>query len=108
MLNNKEGMLENEYLEMVNQLKIKFDEVEKKEKETKVKILKLKRDMSMIYGLVRAMDTTVVGGIELPEDFTAVWDVLSSTVMDVAEMTLFSGTQTQPDEYEFQINIDIE
>jgi|TARA_R110000796_G_scaffold24025_2_gene68724 hypothetical protein len=98
---------EGEYLEMVAQLKQKFDEVEKKEKQTEVKILKLKRDLSMIYGLVRSMDSTIVGGVDLPDEFTAVWDLLSSTTMDVAEVNLFSGNIEELD-YEFNIDINVQ
>ena len=84
--NCKKDMLEQEYLELVNQLQEKFNVNETKLKDTEKKIMKMKRDLSMIYGLVRSMDSTIIGGIDLPDDFCAIWDLLSSNTQDIAEL----------------------
>ena len=91
MENNKKDMLESEYLELVNQLQEKFNENETKLKDTEKKMMKMKRDLSVIYGLVRSMDSTIIGGLDLPDEFCAIWDILSNQTQDISELHLFSG-----------------
>jgi len=105
--NDKKDMLESEYLELVNQLQEKFNVNEMKFKETNKKIMKMKRDLSVIYGLVRSMDTTIIGGVDLPDEFCAVWDLLSSNTQDIAEVHLFTG-KIEGDNYEEILHINVD
>ena len=105
--NGKKDMLESEYLDLVNQLQEKFNVNEIKFKETTKKIMKMKRDLSVIYGLVRAMDTTIIGGVDLPDEFCAVWDILSSNTQDIAELHLFTG-KIEGDNYEDILHINVD
>jgi len=105
--NGKKDMLESEYLDLVNQLQEKFNVNEIKFKETTKKIMKMKRDLSVIYGLVRAMDTTIIGGVDLPDEFCAVWDILSSNTQDISEVHLFTG-KIEGDDYEDILHINVD
>lgn len=104
--NCKKDMLEQEYLELVNQLQQKFNENETKLKDTEKKIMRMKRDLSVIYGLVRSMDSTIIGGIDLPDEFCAVWDLLSTNTQDISEKHLFSG-RIEGDNYDEILHIDV-
>ena len=52
-------MNENEYLELVQQLKEKFDLVEKNEIKSKIKIQELTKKLCGIYGISRCLDQMI-------------------------------------------------
>lgn len=52
-------MNENDYLELVNQLKEKFDLVEKHEIKAKIKIQQLTKKLCGLYGMSRCLDELI-------------------------------------------------
>ena len=59
-------MLEQEYLELMNELKVKHEKLEADERELKVREAKYKIDMATVFGLVRAGDRLLQGIEPLP------------------------------------------
>ena len=59
-------MLENDYLELVNQLKTKFDELELKEKQHTIKLNEMTKKMAVAYGAVRIVDEMTID-CQLPQ-----------------------------------------
>jgi|TARA_R110002126_G_scaffold74633_10_gene186045 hypothetical protein len=51
-------MNEGEYLEMVNQLKVKFDSIEKSNQKMRIENLELKKIVWSCYGILRIVDIT--------------------------------------------------
>jgi len=49
-------MLEQDYLELVNQLKTKFDEIELKEKQQAIKFNEMTKKLAVAYGTIRIVD----------------------------------------------------
>lgn len=78
-------MCENEYLEMCNQLKEKFEKVEQKEKEVNKKLISIKQDLMKAYGISQSMDEYMLGGVELPDDITTVLELLVASIRDTTE-----------------------
>jgi len=78
-------MCENEYLEMCNQLKEKFDDVERKEQEVKKILFYIRKDLMKIYGLSQSMDEYMLNGMDLPEDITTVLELLIACIRDTTE-----------------------
>ena len=78
-------MCENEYLEMCNQLKEKFEKVEQKEKEVNKKLISIKQDLMKAYGLSQSMDEYMLNGVELPDDITTVLELLVASIRDTTE-----------------------
>ena len=52
-------MLEQEYLEMVNQLKDKYDEITDKLDRIELQDLDMKKDLITAYGVVRMLDNLI-------------------------------------------------
>tara|TARA_R110000765_G_C18469424_1_gene550947 strand:- start:105 stop:365 length:261 start_codon:yes stop_codon:yes gene_type:complete len=52
-------MLEQEYLEMVNQLKDKYDEITDKLDRIELQELDMKKDLITAYGVVRMLDNLI-------------------------------------------------
>lgn len=79
---NESNMLENEYLELSNQLKEKFDENEnimnklKKENET------LKKDLISVYGYIRILDSFAENTMELDMEIKGLIEILRSYLSD--------------------------
>ena len=78
-------MCENDYLEMCNQLKEKFDKVEQKEKDINKKLICIKQDLMKAYGLSQSMDEYMLNGMELPDDITTVLELLIASIRDTTE-----------------------
>ena len=72
-------MLEQEYLELMNELKVKHEKLEADERELKVREAKYKVDIATIFGLVRAGDK-LLQGIEAPDDFLTIWELICDYV----------------------------
>tara|TARA_R110002167_G_scaffold346148_2_gene556672 strand:+ start:426 stop:692 length:267 start_codon:yes stop_codon:yes gene_type:complete len=51
--------MEGEYLELVNQLKLKYDDVEEKLISIENKDKKMKKDLMTAYGVVRLLDSMI-------------------------------------------------
>jgi len=84
-------MNENEYLEMCNQLKEKFDRVERREKEIKRDITKIKQDLCKIYGLSETMDDYLLNNLEgIPDDLNTMLELLVSQIKDTTEEHVFN------------------
>lgn len=78
-------MCENDYLEMCNQLKEKFEKVEQKEKDVNKKLISIKQDLMKAYGLSQSMDEYMLNGVELPDDITTVLELLVASIRDTTE-----------------------
>ena len=73
-------MNENDYLELVNQLKTKFDLVEKQEKISKIKIQELTKKLCGIYGLCRILDQTI---LDRPESIDFIIENMRSELSNI-------------------------
>ena len=79
-------MLEQEYLELMNELKKKHEKLEAEERALKVREAKYKVDMVTTFGLVRAADR-LLAGVEIPDEFITLWELICDFV--------FSSTKTR-------------
>ncbi len=85
-----ENMNENEYLELCNQLKEKFDKVEQREKDIKRDLLKIKKDLCKIYGISETMDDYLLNNLDgIPDDLNTVIELLVSQIKDTTEEHVF-------------------
>ena len=75
-------MLESEYLELVNQLKSKFDELEIKEKKQKKQFIEMTKKLSVAYGAARMVDEMTID-CQLPQIMEFLISVCRSTLSDV-------------------------
>lgn len=73
-------MNENEYLELVNQLKDKYNEIEKREIEMKKKMQEIQKQLCAIYGLSRILDTFFEG---LPPGIEFITGTIRSLLSDM-------------------------
>jgi len=95
-------MCENEYLEMCNQLKEKFDKVEQKEQDINKKLICIKQDLMKAYGLSQSMDEYMLNGMELPDDITTVLELLIASIRDTTEHHILGKGKS-----EFSFTLDI-
>ena len=79
-------MLEQEYLELMNELKKKHEKLEAEERALKVRESKYKIDFCTVFGLVRAADR-LLAGAEVPDEFITLWELICDFV--------FSSTKTR-------------
>lgn len=98
-------MIENEaeYLELMNELKVKHEKLEAEERALKLREAKYKVDITTIFGLVRAGDK-LLQGIEAPDDFLTIWElicdfVFTSTKKNILDIPL----QEQPLQMEIHV-----
>lgn len=75
-------MLENDYLELVNQLKSKFDELEAKEKTQAIKLNEMTKKLAVAYGAARIVDEMTVD-CQLPTVMEFLISICRSTLSDV-------------------------
>ena len=75
-------MLEQEYLELVNQLKNKFDELEKADKIKKKKLNDMTKSLCVAYGAVRMVDEMTID-CELPPVMEFLISVCRGTLSDI-------------------------
>ena len=75
-------MLENDYLELVNQLKSKFDELEAKEKTQAIKLNEMTKKLAVAYGAARIVDEMTVD-CQLPVVMEFLISICRSTLSDV-------------------------
>jgi hypothetical protein len=80
-------MNENDYLELVNQLKVKFDVIEKKEIDYKIKIQQLTKKLCGIYGISRCLDQMI-------DDRPQIVDFLITTIRSELSEILFVDLDT--------------
>lgn len=80
-------MNENEYLELVQQLKVKFDLVEKQEIKNKIRIQELTKKLCCIYGMSRCLD-------ELIGDRPEIVDYLINSIRSELSSILFVDLET--------------
>tara|TARA_R110002049_G_scaffold94991_1_gene233550 strand:+ start:350 stop:607 length:258 start_codon:yes stop_codon:yes gene_type:complete len=78
-------MNENEYLELTNQLKLKFDENEKKTKKAIQDYNELYKVTTMCYGLIRTF-------IENNENYT-IYDIFLAEAREYLSMATFKHLQ---------------
>ena len=81
-------MLENEYLELANQLKTKFEDVEKKEKLLLEKIQDITKQLCAVYGLIRILDTYV-------EERPIILDFIITTLRSLMSSVLFKDLEEE-------------
>lgn len=81
-------MLENEYIELTNQLKTKFDEVEKKEKKLAIKIQDLTKQLCSIYGLIRILDNYI-------DERPIILDFIINTLRSLMSEVLFKDLEEE-------------
>ena len=75
-------MLENEYLELVNQLKTKFDEIELREKQQAIKFNEMTKKLAVAYGAVRMVDEMTVD-CQLPQVMEFLISICRGTLSEV-------------------------
>jgi hypothetical protein len=75
-------MLENDYLELVNQLKTKFDELELKEKQHTIQLNEMTKKMAVAYGAVRIVDEMTLD-CQLPQVMEFLISICRGTLSDV-------------------------
>tara|TARA_R110000824_G_scaffold9715_2_gene43055 strand:- start:389 stop:643 length:255 start_codon:yes stop_codon:yes gene_type:complete len=75
-------MLEQDYLELVNQLKTKFDELEKADKIQKRKLNDMTKKLCVAYSAVRMVDEMTID-CELPQVMEFLISVCRGTLSDV-------------------------
>tara|TARA_R110001606_G_scaffold70265_1_gene160663 strand:- start:10781 stop:11035 length:255 start_codon:yes stop_codon:yes gene_type:complete len=75
-------MLEQDYLELVNQLKTKFDDLEKAEKIQKKKLNEMTKNLCVAYGAIRMVDEMTIE-CELPEVMEFLIGMCRATLSDV-------------------------
>ena len=75
-------MLEQEYLELVNQLKENFDTKEKEIEKIKEENIELKKNLMSVYGYIRILDF-IANRIDLDVELQNMIDVLRSFLSDV-------------------------
>ncbi len=75
-------MLENDYLELVNQLKTKFDELELKEKQHTIQLNEMTKKMAVAYGAVRIVDEMTID-CQLPQVMEFLISICRGTLSDV-------------------------
>lgn len=75
-------MLEQDYLELVNQLKTKFDEIELKEKQQAIKFNEMTKKLAVAYGAARIVDEMTVD-CQLPQIMEFLISICRSTLSDV-------------------------
>lgn len=74
-------MLEGEYLELCNELKKKYDELQNERKEIERQSFRLKRNIMFYASMVMALDNEVdTSGIETTTIFNSILDVLHTRV----------------------------
>ena len=75
-------MLEQDYLELVNQLKTKFDDLEKADKIQKKKLNEMTKSLCVAYSAVRMVDEMTID-CELPAIMEFLISVCRGTLSDV-------------------------
>ena len=75
-------MLENEYLELVNQLKTKFDEIELREKQQAIKFNEMTKKLAVAYGAARMVDEMTVD-CQLPQVMEFLISICRGTLSEV-------------------------
>jgi len=75
-------MLENEYLELVNQLKTKFDEIELREKQQAIKFNEMTKKLAVAYGAVRIVDEMTID-CQLPQVMEFLISICRGTLSEV-------------------------
>ena len=75
-------MLENEYLELVNQLKTKFDEIELREKQQAIKFNEMTKKLAVAYGAIRIVDEMTID-CQLPQVMEFLISICRGTLSEV-------------------------
>ena len=75
-------MLENEYLELVNQLKTKFDEIELREKQQAIKFNEMTKKLAVAYGAIRMVDEMTID-CQLPSVMEFLISICRGTLSEV-------------------------
>jgi len=70
---------EQDYLDAMEQLKKKYEEIETKERMFKKVMKTMRMDMCATFGLVKSIDS-MMDNVELPDDYITLWEVLASQV----------------------------
>jgi len=83
---------ENIILDMSNQLKEKFESIEKLEMKIKERNKKLIRKFLKVYGLIKAVDKISNENIELPIELQSIIDILNDTIEDFLEEEFFPAS----------------
>lgn len=96
-------MMEQEYLELMNELKKKHDAVEEQKKAFELREAKYKIDMATVFGLVRAGDR-LLNNIEIPDDFITVWELICDFVFTSTKKNIIGvPVQEQPVQLEVHV-----
>ena len=83
---------DNIILDLSNQLKEKFDQLEKVEFNIKKKNKKIIKHFLKIYGLVKSIDKISNESVELPIELQSIIDILSDSVEDFLEEEFFPAS----------------
>ena len=87
-------MLENEYLELMNELKKKHEALESREREIDKKLQFMRIDLATIFGMIRALDSCL-SGIDLPTEVAGMFEILCSITFEVAAKHIFNSKKNE-------------
>ncbi len=89
-------MNEGEYLEMVNQLKQKYDEITSKIDRIELLEIELKKDFATAYGVVRLLDHLISGSVVgYDNEIIVLVELLRGLMSDCMDKHLL-GITTEP------------
>tara|TARA_R100000654_G_scaffold32892_3_gene57919 strand:+ start:755 stop:1060 length:306 start_codon:yes stop_codon:yes gene_type:complete len=88
-LPNQNNMTDGLLVDLCEQLKHKFEEVEKLEKELKKRNKTLIRHILKTYGLIKAMDKMATETVDIPFEIQAIMDILNDSLEDFLEGYIF-------------------
>ena len=81
----QENMTEQMYLEMVNQLKEKFDLNEYLMKKMELRVLELKKELFSSYGIIRLLDNMIHQSYNIDGDIITLCESLRTHLSTVIE-----------------------
>lgn len=90
--NETHEIKESVVLDLSNQLKEKYESIEKLENKIKEKNKKLIRKILRVYGLIKAVDKISNENVELPIELQSIIDILNDTIEDFLEEEIFPAS----------------
>ncbi len=78
-------MDENEILEMGRTMKLKYEELEEKERKMKMEVRQLKKALISAYGWIRIIDETFSVDLDMPQELNTTIELLRQFLSDHTE-----------------------
>ena len=96
-------MLEGEYLELCNDLKVKYDELKDKEREIERTSYRLKRSITFYASMVMALEAEILhSGMDGTTVFNSIMDILAHKIEEDMQSLLHSSNDTPTLHIRFQ------